>query len=130
MEFENKMTSNESMFCHLIENQLELICEFNNSYADHCYQHYLPLTVHVYKTPDAVLRHGNMQSCGGASDAVQSQQQPLSETVQAARIAGAIYQHLADEREYLEAHGWPSARLVVDGWAVLLVAPEDQSMVA
>lgn len=99
------MSTKESMFCHLIENQLELICEFNNTYADHCYQHYLPFTVHVYKTPDAVLRHG-------------------SETVQAARIAGAIYQHLADEREYLEDHGWPSARLVVDGWAVLLDAPE------
>lgn len=99
------MLANESMFCNLIENQLELICEFNASIADHCYLHYLPLTVHVYKTPDAVLRYG-------------------SETLQAARIAGAIYQHLDDEREHLEAHGWPSVRLVVDGWAVLLDAPE------
>lgn len=102
------MLANESMFCNLIENQLELICEFNASIADHCYLHYLPLTVHIYKTPDAVLRYG-------------------SETLQAARIAGAIYQYLDEHGADLDAGGWPSIKIEVDGWTAILVAPEDQS---
>jgi hypothetical protein len=92
----------------LIENTLELICEFNNVFANTNYEKYIPL--HVMLS----VVEGTTMYCG-------------SETLQAARIAGAIYQYLDEHGADLEVGGWPSIKVEVDCWTAILVTPEDQS---
>ena len=95
-------------FPELIENTLELVCEFNNVFGCTYYEKYIPLQVMVTGSEDAVMHYG-------------------SESLQAARIAGAIYQYLDTNWPALEAQEWPSIKVEIDGWTAILVTPDDQA---
>lgn len=97
--------SKESMFCQLIENSLESICEFNDLYSNVCYRKYLPFQVLV------------------AENRVPAR----SDSMQANKVASTIYKYMEENGDALEASGCPSIKVEVDGVVAVLVAPEDQS---
>lgn len=101
-----------ALFPDLIENAIENICEFNRLLYDVKYQKYIPLKVIISDASTSI-----------ASGAVMYMD---SEPLQALRIANALYQHLDRTQAVLEAGGYPTVSVTVDGWTVALLSVDDQ----